>query len=65
MTEYYLAWLQLINTRDQFYLLALLLVAAGLVWYKLGPLHHKFAATYIGGGVLLVSGLVGWGATLV
>ena len=62
MTEYYLAWQQLFTTRDDFYTVALLLVASGWVWYR-SPLKFHFNAYYVG-ALAAVLALTGWGITL-
>ena len=62
MTEYYLAWRDLFTTRDDFYTVALLLVASGYIWYS-SPLKIRFTAYYVGMLAMVVS-LVGWGFTL-
>jgi len=62
MTDYYLAWRDLFTTRDDFYLIALLLVASVYVWYT-SPLKFRFSAYYVG-ALAMVLALTGWGFTL-
>ena len=58
MTDYRLAWLDLIAGRDNYYLLALLAALGALVWYKS---HRRFFEFYLAAACTVVSIGLWWG----
>ena len=62
MTEYRIAWLELISSRDDFYLLVILLLAGAAVWYKLSG--GRFYRVWLALAGAAVIGLMAAGAMI-
>lgn len=56
--DYKTAWLELIYTRDQLYLLVFVAALVGLFWYRLA--HRWLRRLIVAGGGLLVTAALAW-----